>query len=698
MEDIVKEENRIVSQSPNSSGEVDYILENGSWLGESFNYLPSGIIDKRETGIGATTLEIISKRHSIIIEPLKSTVSLKAENHDELFAYLVENNNLGRDLTNYLNDTEIEYKKIILVIDNLKKLINDIGNDIFNYFLLFDEIDYMQGSSSYRINMELGLDIGKIHGNFALVSATLLDFSDPELAKLPTTSYCYNFKEKINVQTKFVYSYKLSDSIRNIIGLNHLCSYIIHKLINSEDKIFVAINSVKIINEISEFLVKENYIDNKDITTLISESNYKNKLIRNKYSQLKIVDNKLPTRLNFATSAYFNGFDLKDNYSLVIFSSPISKIMLLTVNEIKQIYGRCRTNGIKEFVLITFDIKPKEGGKDNYINYDLKDWMKLVKTQIEIANCIDKHYIKYRKENNWDETTKYFYNKFKEQVEGNEFTLSRTKLNLTKENLIETVLTDNKNKSKNVPAFLQIDFLLHYYSTLKEIYLQKLISIEEPDNNMKGFVINIYSVENKLLKHGFNCIEPLETWEYIKFKREKKNHNEEINEALIEVQEHSKQKSKHSLSPLQKKVEDALKNGIKQYSEKSVIHVISGLKSKEELDVFKNYVSMENPIKDPLVVLLKNILIAKKTYSSSQIIKAVSTVFKQINLNIDKKISFSTAKKYIKMVYKMNDISVRIGDKVETQYNLEKYKPFSELKKNRKTKSATKSNIITVGL
>ena len=48
MEDIIKEENRIVSQSPNSSGEVDYILENGSWLGESFNYLPSGIIDKRE--------------------------------------------------------------------------------------------------------------------------------------------------------------------------------------------------------------------------------------------------------------------------------------------------------------------------------------------------------------------------------------------------------------------------------------------------------------------------------------------------------------------------------------------------------------------------------------------------------------------------------------------------------------------------
>ena len=104
---------------------------------------------------------------------------------------MISNNNVKEDLEEYLNDKKYKFKKIILVIDNLKKLINDIGNDIFNYFLLFDEIDYMQGSSSYRINMELGLDIGKIQGNFALVSATLIDFSDPFMRKLPVTSFKY---------------------------------------------------------------------------------------------------------------------------------------------------------------------------------------------------------------------------------------------------------------------------------------------------------------------------------------------------------------------------------------------------------------------------------------------------------------------------------------------------------------------------
>ena len=84
MKDFVKPENRIKGESQNSSGGIDYVLENESWLGDSFNYLPVGIIDKRETGIGATTLEIISKRHSIIIEPLRITVVEKAINNPKV--------------------------------------------------------------------------------------------------------------------------------------------------------------------------------------------------------------------------------------------------------------------------------------------------------------------------------------------------------------------------------------------------------------------------------------------------------------------------------------------------------------------------------------------------------------------------------------------------------------------------------------
>jgi hypothetical protein len=272
-------------------------------------------------------------------------------------------------------------------------------------------------------------------------------------------------------------------------------------------------------------------------------------------------------------------------------------------------------------------------------------------------------------------------------------------LNLTKENLVEIVLSDNRNKSKNVPAFLQIDYLLHYYSTLREIYLRKHLSLEKLVDDPNYFYEIISSMDNKLLEYGFNSIIPVETWEYIKFKPEKKTHKEEINEALIEVQEHSKQQSNFSLSPLQNKVKLTLSNGVKNYTEKSVKQTISDLNSKDELDLFKNYVSIDNPNKHPSLVLLKNILIANKTYSSIEIINAVKTVHEQRNIEVNSKnITFTIAKNFIKQVYKMKEASVRNGDKVETHYKLEKYKPFPGLKKNRKTKSPTKTKLRTKGL
>ena len=47
-------------------------LEDGDKLGDFFNCLPYGIINKKITGIGATTLELKSNRNSIIVLPTKA--------------------------------------------------------------------------------------------------------------------------------------------------------------------------------------------------------------------------------------------------------------------------------------------------------------------------------------------------------------------------------------------------------------------------------------------------------------------------------------------------------------------------------------------------------------------------------------------------------------------------------------------------
>ena len=60
-------------------------VKNGTYLSNTIDKLPHGIINKTETGIGATTVELDSKRNSIIVEPLKVTASAKAYKHKALY-------------------------------------------------------------------------------------------------------------------------------------------------------------------------------------------------------------------------------------------------------------------------------------------------------------------------------------------------------------------------------------------------------------------------------------------------------------------------------------------------------------------------------------------------------------------------------------------------------------------------------------
>lgn len=176
---------KVKSITPNETGGLDYVLVNGTKLGEineDLPFLPNGIINKGVTGIGATTMELNCNRNSIIIQPLKVTVELKSLGtyKHKVFAYGSKaSKSLNRDLADYLEDKDIECKKIILVIDRLVDLVEALGERVKNFFLLFDEIDYMQGSSTYRKKMEVGLDLGKVINNYALVSATHIGFTDP---------------------------------------------------------------------------------------------------------------------------------------------------------------------------------------------------------------------------------------------------------------------------------------------------------------------------------------------------------------------------------------------------------------------------------------------------------------------------------------------------------------------------------------
>lgn len=217
----------------------------------------------------------------------------------------------------------------------------------------------MQGSSTYRKNMSIGLDLGVALDNFALVSATHIGFTDPILLAQKEYNFKYEQQEFKPVQLYYLSSEKLNQSVKLIKTLNQLYSCICHLLSSTDAKIMVAINNVKIISEIAEALVKSSKIEKDNISLLISDNSFRNDLLIKRYSGKKLQNSTLPTRLNFLTSAYFNGYDLhEDDLCLIIFSSPSFQSNLISSNEMKQIYGRNRlVNGITKFFIFSHDIR-----------------------------------------------------------------------------------------------------------------------------------------------------------------------------------------------------------------------------------------------------------------------------------------------------------------------------------------------------
>lgn len=99
---------------------------------------------------------------------------------------------------------------------------------------------------------------------------------------------------------------------------------------------------------------------------------------------------QLPGKLNFFTSAYFTGFDLKESYHLISVSSTLKGMYALSDRRLKQIAGRCRTGLLSETII--HDAAPLE--KKELKN--LADLLEAATIQAESIACMKKHYMKSR--------------------------------------------------------------------------------------------------------------------------------------------------------------------------------------------------------------------------------------------------------------------------------------------------------------
>lgn len=351
-QDLIKDSSLIIpskSSTGNAKRKV-YTLKNTNTnskqtrLSDVFNFLPNGLIHKHETGMGATTLEILAERNSIIVEPLKITASSKA------FIHRIKHHTFyvgsptkyhktrasDKNIKDYIEDKSIQYKKILVVADSLPKLIKLIGEDVYNnYFLLIDEIDSFQLDSTYRSKMEECIDVYKKFistKNCAMVSATILNFTDKVLKAEPKTEikYAKVYPKSITV----IYS-------RQSVELEALHKIKAIHTANKTDKIFVAYNSVSGCYDLADECRHELSLQRSDIRILCGKKSNENKVgVRDYFHELN--DTVLPAKLNFATSAYFTGFDIEEGYHLIVLSSVGNYVTPLSAERIKQIAGRCR--------------------------------------------------------------------------------------------------------------------------------------------------------------------------------------------------------------------------------------------------------------------------------------------------------------------------------------------------------------------
>jgi len=315
------------------NGEV--LIDNYFTLSSFITKIPHGIVDKKRPGIGATTVEINSRRNSIIVVPTKTLAYNKTLKHSHC-QYVGSKIGTKRgavllpELQDYINNKDIEYKKFIVVADSLERVTKLIGDNVYNnYFLMVDEVDMLQSDSNYRPALENVMDYYFRFNkkNRCLLTATMKEFSNPML-QFETRFDLTDFKPKRKIHVVH------TDNINAVVKIGI-------ELYNNDEKILIAYNSISqimgIIYNLDEKLQKE-------CSILCSEASEKE--TAGFYAELTD-KNKLPNRIVFMTCSYFAGIDIEDKYHLITVSNAERFYQILSIDKMTQIAGRCRIeNGL----------------------------------------------------------------------------------------------------------------------------------------------------------------------------------------------------------------------------------------------------------------------------------------------------------------------------------------------------------------
>ena len=431
------------------------------------NYLtkmPHGLVDKKIPGIGATTLEINSKRNSIIVFPTKALAYSKHSKHPNTLYVGSEIKGEKEKVTNQQIEEYLAkdgYKKLLVVADSLGRLLGIIGKNYKDYFLMIDEIDVLQTDNNFRPQLENVIDYYLMFPlkNRCMVTATMKEFINPLLKKECKFSITWIYNARRDVK---------------LLHTNNTTQTVIEEIISHpRDKIFIAYNSILQIQNILSTLDEET---RKECAILCSEASIKE---AGEYFAPKLGDNDtLPARINFATCCYFTGIDIEDSYHLITVSDVRRSHSMLTLDRMTQIHGRCRKdNGVLSETIIynTLGYVSVMESMEKYTATLLNKAQKVLKV-LESADTISQG--DYPLTDLFAIIKEAIREKAQERIAGNEL------INLTRKDIY----------GKNVPAYLNIDYIIERTDLYASYFMPETLK------EVLGKQVNIISY--KSLPHG----------------------------------------------------------------------------------------------------------------------------------------------------------------------------------------------------
>ena len=322
-------------------------ISKGQRLSDIMDFLPSNaIIQKTLPGIGATYLEITSKRNSIIIEPNVPVIEGKSKKHSNILGVI--GGVTKQDVKNYLSRDQ-EFKKIIVTPESYYKVqgaFKKLGINYFDeYFLLIDECERIGQDIDYRETIDAPMEDFWKFKNRSFISATPINISSKEFEN-------HNF-EFIRIKPDF--DFRLDIRIfftHNVLAtVKETLTGVLEGRTNVDTTFCFFINSVYMIHNIINDLGIKDYCNiycSKRASIKFQKLHDEN--VFSNLNELKI------NKFNFFTSRFFSAVDIElESKPAVIIVSDVIFAMHSMINpetEIVQIAGRFR-NGIRSITHIT---------------------------------------------------------------------------------------------------------------------------------------------------------------------------------------------------------------------------------------------------------------------------------------------------------------------------------------------------------